>query len=246
MVRSRLGLKALGLCALVLGLMALSAGAAQAEEPGGSWTYLKAAGKELATLPNEQTIGGTLEGVSGTMLTKIGGNEVEYTCTSFTMNEGKLITGGTAKGSLTFHGCITKINKVTQPKCEPNAEGIHPGLITTLKMKATLLLHKLGNGTKDKIMIVEPDTGSNAFAHLELGELCSLGENVLFGGKFATIDCKGEGEKHLKEHLLTEFAALTHIWAISDTAEHAAKIDGTAFMFLTGANANKEWAALWN
>jgi hypothetical protein len=246
MVRSRAGIKALALCVLVIGLMALSASAAQAEETGGSWTFMN--GAKLETLPNNQTIGGEIEsGTDGTYLTHIGGNLVEFLCTSFTVNEGLLITGGTALGKLTFHGCTTKINGATQAKCEPNAGGVHPGLIETLKLKGTLLLHKSSDGTKDKIFIIEPDTGSNALAHLELGELCSLGENILFGGKFAAIDCKGEAEKHLEKHLLTEFTPLTHLWVISDTVEHAARIDGRAFEFLTGAtNGGKPWATLWN
>jgi hypothetical protein len=235
--------------------MALTAGAAQAEESGGKWTFLNAS-NELKELPNNQTIGGEIEkGTHGTLLTHIGGNAVEFLCSSFTVNEGLLITGGTALGQLTFHGCTTKINGTTQAKCEPNAEGVHPGLIKTLKLKGTLLLHKLlSNGVKDKVFIVEPDTGSNAFAHIELGELCSLGENVLVGGpaattnsKFAIVDCEKEaGSTHLEKHLITEFKPLTHLWVISDVPEHAATIDGSAFVFLTGANANRPWAALWN
>jgi hypothetical protein len=254
MIRSKFGLKALGLCVLAVGIMAISfASVAHAEESGGSWTFMN--GAKLETLPNNQTIGGEIEsGTDGTLLTKIGGNAVEFLCTSFTVNEGLLITGGTAAGKLTFHGCTTKINGTTQAKCEPNAGGVHKGLIETLALKGTLLLHKLTSGTKDKILIVEPATGSNAFAHIELGELCSLGENVLVGGpsattnsKFAIVDCKGEGEKHLEKHLITEFAPLTHLWVISDTVEHKATIDGSALAFLTGAtNGGKAWAALWN
>jgi hypothetical protein len=45
MIRSRLGLKALGMCALVFGLMGVWASVAQASETGGKWTYINGSGQ---------------------------------------------------------------------------------------------------------------------------------------------------------------------------------------------------------
>jgi hypothetical protein len=244
MIRSRLGLKALGLCALVVGLMAVSAGVAQAESSGGSWTFLN--GATLEVLPNNQTIGGAFEpSTDGTLLSTIAKKELEFLCTAFTVTEGKLITGGTVLGSLTFSGCTTKIGKVTQASCEPNAKGIHPGVIETLKIKGTLLLHKLTGGTIHKVIIAEPDEGS-AFLHMELGVKCSIGEDVLVGGKLALWDPAQGGSTHKGSQLITEFVPLTHLWVISDTVEHAAHLDGSANVSLTTINVGKSWAALWN
>src|SRR6188472_959905 len=138
----RNGLKVLGLSFVaVLGLMAFMAVGAQAEESGGKWTYLN--GATLETLPNEQGLGGELDSADGTLLTKIAGVTVEFLCTAFTVTEGKLLTGGTALGSLKFSGCTTKLNGATSAPCKPNANGTESGVIKTLKILGTLLLHKL-------------------------------------------------------------------------------------------------------
>jgi len=225
--------------------MAIGAGIAQAENSGGSWTYINSAG-ELKILPNEQPINYNLDSATSTLLTKIAGVKVEFICTGIAATEAKLLTGGTALGSLKFSGCSTKLNGATSVPCKPNAEGKESGVIKTLKMVLTLLLHKLPNGSLDKIMIAEGDVGSGPLIHVETSEECSIGETVLFGGKVALIDCRLEGEVHLLEHLIKEFEPLTHLWAISDTAEHAAHLDGSWFIHLIGTNAFKEWAALWN
>jgi hypothetical protein len=243
-MKSRLGLKLLGLSALVVGLMAFGATAAQAEESGGTWTFINAA-KELKELPSPEALSGNFEtGTDGTLLTTILKKSVEFLCTAFSAT-GNLLKGGTALGTLDFTGCSTKIGGVNNPACVPNAGGTHPELIITLPLLATLLLHKLTtDGVKDKIIIVEPDTGSNAFAHIEMSELCPIGTDVLVGGRFAIIP--SNPTTHEVKHLIKEFVPLTHLWTISDTAEHAAHIDGSAEVFLSGANVGKSWAALWN
>jgi hypothetical protein len=242
-MKSRLGLKLLGLCALVVGLMAFGASAAQAEESGGKWTFINTSGV-LGELPNNQNIGGKLEtGTDATLLTEILKKKVEFLCTSFTVLEGKLITGGTALGKLLFHGCTTKVGGVTQAACEPFV-GANKGLIETNKIKGTLLLHKLEGGTKDQIIIAEPDEGEKFFAIIRMSELCSIGSEVPVGGKFAIKPTNPI--THEVEHLITEFVPLTHLWTISDTAEHAAHIDGSALVRLTGTNEGRSWAALWN
>jgi hypothetical protein len=182
-------LKLLGLCALVVGLMAIGASAAQAEESGGKWTFINGSGV-LSELPDSEPFGIRLDATSVTLLTEILKKKVEFTCTSLEAVEGKLIKGGTVLGKLTFKGCITKIGGATQKACEPNAEGKNPGVIKTNKIKGTLLLHKLTSGVKDKIIIAEPDTGETFFATVQMSELCSIGESVPVGGKFAIVDLK--------------------------------------------------------
>jgi hypothetical protein len=234
MRNSRLGLKLLGLCALVLGVMSLGASAAQAS---GTWNYINAKA-ELKELP-EETIGGTLENNHSVLHTKIAGVSVLFLCTEFTVKEGKLKPGGTVLGSLVFHGCRTELNGVVSAACLPVAKKVNKDLIETLTAKGLQALH---NG--EPIVIFEPDTGSNAFAHVELGEECSIGEDVLIGGKFAIKDCLGKYKEHRVNHLIEEFPALTELWAISNTPEHKATILGSAEVFLTGANKGLKWAGL--
>jgi len=237
-------LKLLGLCALVAGLMAIGTAAAQAEETGGSWTYIDGSGV-LKVLPNNESVGGNFEpSTDGILLTEILKKPVAFLCTSFTINESKLITGGEILFRLTFHGCIVKVGGVTQAACEPNAEGIHPGLIQTRKIVGNLLLHKLSGGAVDRIIIAKPDTGEPNFAVVEMDEECSISSEVPFGGTFALIP--SNPTTHEANHLITEFAPLTHLWTISDTAEHKTIIDGSAEAFLNGANLGRSWAALWN
>ena|SRR6188472_809373 len=238
------GMKAAGLCALVIAAMAVSAGSAQAEESGGKWTFINASG-ELKELP-EESFGLKADGGSFVVLSTIAGMKVEFICAGIAFNGAKLLVGGTALGSIRFNLCTTKLNGTTSAACKPNAEGKESGVIKTLKLLGTLLLHKLGNGTKDKIILLEPDTGSTAFAHVEMGEECPVGESAPIGGKLALLDCQGAGETHQVEHLFTEFEALTHLWVFSDTAEHAVRIDGSILGFLSGANVGKKWAMLWN
>jgi hypothetical protein len=243
MIRSRLGLKALGMCALVLGLMAVWAGAAQAEETGGNWTYKNAAG-ELKTFEGalaEPELGGEIEpGTVGVLDSKVlGGSLLKYECKKFTVVKGsKLQAGGKAIGSLVFTECETFINSVLNKNCNPEA-----GTITTKEIKGVMLLHKLGDGTIHKILIAEPVTGTT-FATVKSSEACSIGLNVPIGGKFAIIP--SNPTTHEVKHLITEFAALTHLFVISDTVEHKATITGSALAFLSGTHVGLNFAGLWN
>jgi hypothetical protein len=210
---------------------------------GASWGYL-INGEELNQFGAglEPSFKVELVGSDISLLAKIGGNGVEFLCTSVTTTEGKLKAEGALLASLAFHGCITKINGVTQAKCEPKANGISKGVIETLKLKGLVSLHTLGDGTKDSTVLIEPDTGSNALAHIEVGEICSLGENVLLGGKLSLKDAEGAFATHKVSHSIEEFSPLTHLWVISDTAEHKATIDGSATVSLSGEHAGMKWA----
>src|SRR4051794_4949528 len=110
MIRSKLGLKALGMCALVLGLMAVWAGAAQAEEPGGTWNYINPSGGALKTFEGalaEPTVGGKIEtGTVGILHAKVlGGTSLLYECKAFTVTSCNLKPEGVVLGKLTFTGC---------------------------------------------------------------------------------------------------------------------------------------------
>ena len=64
-----------------------------------------------------------------------------------------------------------------------------------------------------------------------MGEGCAIGEEVPIFGEFSAWDCVSNSNwlAHNTVHLITEFKPLTHLWVISDTAEHLlTKIDGSA------------------
>ena len=247
MIRSRLGLKALGMCALVLGLMAVWAGAAQAEETGGSWTYIPAGGGTLQTFSgtlHEPSINGALEETATLHSEVLEGTKVLYHCTAVSVVGGKLQLGGDVAGTLVFSGCTTLLNGVISAPCKPKAGGTEEGVIKTVAILALMLLHKLAEGgVKDKILIAHPASGTN-FAFVESSATCAIGQKVAVGGLFAIQDAAPS--THAVNHLIKEFLPLTDLYLISKTAEHKAEILGSAIAFLTSPHLNYQWAGLWN
>jgi hypothetical protein len=246
MIRSRLGLKALGMCALVLGMMAVWAGAAQAENTGGSWTYREKGTETLKTFEGalaEPEIGARVD-VTGVLHAEaLEGTKVLYECKAFETTTGsKLKANGVALGKLTFRECLTFLNGVHSEPCKPKE-----GKITTGLIKAQMLLHKLAGGTIDKILVAEGETEAGVltkhFAFIESTATCSLGIKVLVGGTFAIEP--SNPTTHEEEHLVKEFLPLTHLWILSDTPEHKAEILGSGWAFLRGAHVELKWAGLW-
>lgn len=250
MAQSRLRLKVLGLCALALGLMAIgTAGVAQAE-PGAYWGYLDAQNKLIKFGPGlEPELGFEIEelkdptdpGKHLVLLTEIFKQKIAILCGEL-LSDLKLKAEGLVLGLLTFHKCILKINGVTSVPCEPSFGG-SKGLIKTLELHGLILLHKLEpSGEKHDVVEFKPHVGSNAIAHIKLGEECAIGEEILLNGTFAFQDCQKEFLVHKVVHLWEEFAPLTKLWVISNTLEHKTTIDGSVNVFLTGAHAGLRWA----
>ena len=237
---------ALTLLVLVLGLMSGWANLAHAESTGGSWTYQNI-GEMLHTFEgalSEPAIEAELEiGVTAILDAKVLGVLLEYRCKQLTVNQAKLKPGGEILGKLILHKCDTFLAGALSKTCIPNAGGTHPELIETGSIKAVMLLHKLPNGTVDKILIAEPDEANNDFAFVESTSACSIGLKVLIGGKFAIQD--PAPTTHKVWHLFNEFSPLTHLFVLSDTPEHAAKIAGSAEAFLAGDHLSYLWAGLW-
>jgi hypothetical protein len=257
MIRSRLGLKALGMCALVIGLMAVWAGSAQAELTGGKWTYEPSAGvvKTFEGTLAEPEVSGKLEKETTAVLhTKVlGGTSLLYECKAVSVIGGKLkaelnkekvlVSNGEVLGELTFTGCEAFLGGALSKNCNPVGE-----TIKTKKIKAFMLLHKLPENAKkeiitDKILVAEPEEGTT-FATVESTELCSIGSKVPIGGKFAIQDPAPTTQS--VNHLISEFPALTHLFVISDTVEHAANILGSAEAFLLAPHLGLKWAGVWN
>jgi len=237
MVRSRLGLKVLGLCALALGLMAFVTSAAQAELAA-RW---KVAGVEVTGATEVQTEIKEIENKTATLLfTTAGGTKVSILCTAAKFDEGgKLIKeGGLSLGRILFTGCVTLLNGASSPPCTPKTSGKALGEILTLKGKGLAVLDKvtLEGGvvdTEDYVKIT-PDEGK-LFAKLEMGPECSIGEFVnveakSLGEGLWIKDCKGntgyktEAATHLIEESLHGLIALGQ----------PATIDGSAVVQLVG------------
>jgi hypothetical protein len=234
------------MCVLILGLMTAWAGTAQAEETGGKWTY--ETGGVLKTFEgvlHEPSVGGALEpGTEAVLHAKVlGGTELLYDCTALSVVGGKLQLGGHIRGSLVFSGCRTLLNGVTSNNCKPKAGGTEEGVIKTVPILVLMLLHKLTEGVKDKVLIAHPVEGTN-FAFVESTAACSLGIKVPIGGLLAFQD--PAPTEHLVNHLIKEFLPLNDLYVISKTAEHKAHCLSSAILFLTGEHLNYKWAGLWN
>jgi hypothetical protein len=242
MVRSRLGLKALGLCALVLGLMAFVTSAAQAEK-GASWKVNGATVTsllpELAVVEIEKLLGNPLDetkhGVLG--LTTKGGTKVEFLCTSLTLPAIKLGPEGSVDlGKVIFHGCITKLNGVTSGPCLPHS-GATNDLIETLNGVGLIILH---NGTPLTRIVPDPvpDPTNKVLAHIQLGEECAIGTEVLVTGQL-TLKDSGSFTTEAVEHLI-EPGPLTELFALGVNAT----LNGSAKVKLTGAHNGLKWSGV--
>jgi hypothetical protein len=252
MIRSRFGVKALGLCALVLGLMAFGSTIAHAEV-NSYWGY-----KSGMLLPKfgaalEPGLETALENNHGALLTKIAGAAVEILCTAITAVNMKLKAEGKVLGKLKFHGCRIKLNGVESKACEPS-EGGSKGLIETVTLEGLIRLHLLGDGVRDETVLFKRDPIQaeklEIMATVKTGEECALGEAIPIGGKFSVKDCEGVNGTafltHKLIHLAEAFAPLTYLWAISDTVEHRATLDGSVLVGLLAPHANLEWAGTPN
>jgi len=236
MVRSRLGLKALGLCALVVGLMAIGASAAQAE-PGAIWDVNGAKLPE-ALLP---TLAATLEG-HATLLSTTGGKPFHILCSGVELKETHLVYPAGVLGFVKFTGCTFIELKagvaITLTACEPH-EGEEKGVIITKKTKGLILLHEFKNAKgeverKEGVVEFEPETGTT-FVTLHTSSKCAFGENIPIGGKVVFQDCQKAFSTPQVTHLI-EYNVLSELWTFSNTAEHKATIDGSANVVLSGAH----------
>ena len=237
MIRSNLRLKALGLSAMLFGLMAFSASGAQAAQWMLSGNNVSSALLPAITITE-------IENKSASLLTEIGGAKVTFLCTAAELTGAKLEAAGklTEGGKVKFTGCVTLLNGSPSAVCTPKTAGQPAGTILSNEGKGQLVLH-VTETANEGLTRIEPVTAGGNFAVMEFGEECSLPELVPVKGVLYIKDCKGEGEVELVEHLI-EQGPLTHLFVISDTPEHAANIDGSAFAALAGAHAGMKFSGL--
>ena len=250
-MRTRLGLKVLGLSALVMGVMAIgTTGAAQAEA-GSCFSYLAPALTCFGALEPKAEV--KFENNTGTLL--IANVNLEVLCTTAKFIEGGQLGGtGVLLGKVQFEGCVslsktpslTKLNSCT-PK-DPVA-GV-PGTIRTEKGFGLIVLH---NG--EPVLKLSPDTGKT-LAKIFLGEECAVSEELIVEGhlvvqdtpgkrlnhenpaKEVELSSKGWFELHAPSHLIQEHSIL-HLMTVG---VNSATIDGTGIATLEGTHSALNWA----
>jgi hypothetical protein len=240
MTRSRLGL--LGLCAMVLGLMAFGATGAQAE---GTWLILNSINQVKTGTELPAIIELEKESSVYVLHSKIIGIAVLFLCTELKAVNAKIFGAGAVgkgpgeeKGSkVLFSGCTTDLNGAAAPECTPKdaTEGV-AGTILTKEGHALVVLHEGQDITK-----VLPDEGET-FATIEMGATCPIGTKVPVIGSLALKDCENLALTHLVKHLVEPFEALTQLWTISKTEEHKATLLGSAWAKLGGEHTGLKWS----
>jgi hypothetical protein len=251
MIRSRLGLKALGLCAMLVGMFAF-AGVAQAETN----SFWLVAGAKLPEGLKVEV--GAKTDVAGSLLTTLGGKEIHLRCPTINLVGAKLVEPtGKIEGKIDFSGCKffalegSPLAEKEKTACEPSAEGIK-GLIITNSITGLIVLHTPSGGTAEPVIEAVPSGGGSLFATVALGEECAFGELLKVGNgenkstkevlktKFFLKDCKEikegkcEGSGALvdrTEHLVEELSTLTKLYV--NGGETTATVHGSALAFLS-------------
>ncbi|MDX6602314.1 MAG: hypothetical protein QOF13_1516 [Solirubrobacterales bacterium] len=221
----------MGLCAIVLGLMAFGTTAAHAELNA---FWLVSGANIGSLLPN---INAEADSAVTTLLTTVGGSAVAILCTTIKFVGAKLHELGRATGKIHYEGCATSLNGGAHANnCKPKSPGAVAGLIETEALEGLIKLHELSPTVKDELVELKPVAGGT-FVTVELGVLCAIGNKFPITGKAFIKDCKNEGLVDLVKHLF-EQGPLTALLFGSNPAT----IDGSAWAFLTGAHAGLTFA----
>lgn len=266
MIRSRLGLKALGLCAALLGLMAVTTGSAQAE-PTSFWSVVNPVGGALTKITTEVLLPEVqikeieeLKDVSDpgkhlVLLTTINGFKVSLLCSGAELENAagtgppKLLKEGSLLGRAKFTGCITKLNGATSGVCKPHSPGAASGTILTERVKGLIKLHELGvGGVKDSTILLFPEDKEGkqigTFVTIVLGvegieNECAIGERLNVEGELVIWDCLGNTSfsEEKVDHLVEEFPGLK----LLKFGAQPATIDGSALVHLVGAHPDWKW-----
>jgi hypothetical protein len=224
--------KLAGLLALVLGAMAFSATAAQAEE-GAYWSVNGTPILDNSLLPEVQIT--ELENGIGTLLTTVGLSTLEIDCTDLSFKEALLHKLGSATGGIHFSGCVTRLNKSETPAaaCKPHSPEDPPGLIETNPLDGLIKLHD----ESDHLVELLPEVGG-VFVTIVLGEgECSIGEKFDITGKAFLQDADGEGLVEKVTHLV-EQGPLTDL----KFGSRSATIHGSAIAALDGTHVGDTWS----
>ena len=246
MIRTKLGL--LGLCAVVFGVMAMSATSAQAAL---SWLVLNSAKTTETELKAE--LAGESDG-DVSLTTKEVSIKFTVTCSGFELVGVNLEAGGTLTngGKVKFTGCEAY---ETAPLtgalgCHVHSAGQTSGNVLTAEGKGTLALHTLTGGGTEVLTKLEPSVGTT-FATF-LTEKCVVPETNPVNGVLYLKDCEKQTEgpcvnkslTYAVKHLV-EQGPLTSLWVGSDTAEHLeTSLSGGGWIKLGGAHAGLFWRAM--
>ena len=243
-MRTKLGL--LGLCAVVVGIMSMSAGAAQGATL--SWLILNSTHTTATEL--KALLVGTKD-TDLTLLAELAGLKVTITCGKFALNGVNLEVGGklTEGGKVSFSECAIYKKGTLEEKdtrCTVKSAGAAAGTIETGEGKGELVL--IGGVVETKVEPKAGPTGTFATIRFE-GAECPYPESNQVHGTLVLKDCLGIPTTHKVTHLVEGDALNTLLYVGGHSAKQleVTKIHGSAFISLgKGAvdHTGLEWAAM--
>jgi hypothetical protein len=245
-MRTRPGLKLLGLSALVTGVMAIgTAGVAQAET-GACWgwrvTSISVLNCFSTTLEAKPVI--AIENITGTHPSAatllVESLNLEITCTTAALIEGATLSanGSILLGRLEFGGCFTRKSTAKGleliPLCDPHDPVAGLGKIRTEKFTGLIVLH---NG--EPVVKISPDVGTT-LVKIFLYEECPIASEILVTGNLVLQDGGGKVsfEEHKLTHLFREFPSLRLLKVGANTVT----LDGSAEVTLASPHNALLWA----
>jgi hypothetical protein len=254
MTRTKLGL--MGLCAVVIGMMAISASAAQGAL---SWLVLNATGTVNTQITEnekgEVNLLAELLGEKDTphiaLLSSPGGLMFSIVCNNFELIEIELRGGGAlSHGKVKFTGCEARsgtftslaniLTETTKLPCTINTAGQANGTIVTEKVEGRLILHTLSGGGTEVLTLLAPLAPSTKFVTFLFGGTeCSLPEEDPITGVLVFKDCEKKATVHAVKHLLEE-GPLSSI----KLGGVASTLLGSGWIKLKNAEAGNAWAAM--
>ena len=242
MIRTKLGL--LGLCAVGLGMMAISASSAQGAF---SWLILDKNGQNLENL--QAKLEGANDSIHYTLSTHALSTTLNITCNNFELIGMEILLGGVLNtgGKARFTGCEAyKTAPLTEAyDCMVHSPGQPKGTVVTNRLKGKLVLHTIKAGETEVLTQIESaEEGEEAGALVKLEfELCAFSSSKL-KGVLLVKDCNKAATTHAVLHLV-EQGPLTSLVYGSDTVEHlSTSLIGSGWIKLGGPHEGLSWAAM--
>lgn len=241
-MRTKLGL--LGLCAMVVGIMSMSASAAQGATL--SWLILNAAGTTATNLKAE------LKGQKDTehleLTGVVAGLPVVVTCTNFSLNAIFIEPEEKASGGkVVFTGCKAYKEKLLVGLYECTVKSVgatENGKIET-EPEAKGLLELIEGSILLKVEPAGGPTGNFAKIKFE-GASCPLTELNVVHGVVDFKDCEGFATTHKVKHLVeaNETQTKLYIGGHSATQLEKTKLLGSVWIELGAPHAGLAWSAM--
>jgi hypothetical protein len=233
--------RTLGVCLMLLSFLVVGASAAQAKK----MIIWRVNGANISTAKLSPILQvQEIPGKDLVLLSKIEGKKVEVLCTAASFTGVQLEMEGLIgrNAQIRFSGCVTKIDGVTSPPCEPHV-GTEKGVFLTGVLSNSFTVFE-GSG----IFSLAPLTGETFATISPIEEKEGKKAECVIGKKFTSISVLGSLSLTgtVKAESSTHSFSLgssTALWLVSKTEEHKVTVDGGSFVLgLSGEHSGMGWS----